>query len=222
MNRCVKLADIEVRLAVAKRDQARFHHVTPGAAREIHAAVFEADGLRGHDLECFFGLKHAVLVDAGGMRKGVAAHDGLIGLHGHVADFPHQPTRTHDLLRVNAHGSFENVPADLERHDDLFERGVAGALAQAVDRAFDLPGAMTDRGQRIGRRHAQIVVAMDRNDRFVDIGHPVEKHAYLRGKKFGCGIAHGVRNINRGSAPPDRQFHHRAEIIVLRAAGIHG
>ena len=29
----------------------------------------------------------------------------------------------------------------LQRHDDLFERGIAGALAEAVDGAFDLARA---------------------------------------------------------------------------------
>jgi hypothetical protein len=45
------------------------------------------------------------------------------------------------------------------RHDDLFERGVAGPLADAVDRAFDLARAVFDRGQAVGDRQAQVVVA---------------------------------------------------------------
>ena len=35
-----------------------------------------------------------------------------------------------------------HVVARLQRHDDFFQRGVAGALADAVDRAFDLPRAV--------------------------------------------------------------------------------
>ncbi len=50
----------------------------------------------------------------------------------------------------------------LHRHHDFFERGVAGALADAVDGAFDLPRAAAHAGQRIRHRHAEIVMAMHR------------------------------------------------------------
>ena len=56
----------------------------------------------------------------------------------------------------------ERVAADLERHHDLFERGVAGALADAVDGALDLARAGLHRGERVGHREAQVVVAMRR------------------------------------------------------------
>ena len=48
-----------------------------------------------------------------------------------------------------------------ERHHDLLEGGVAGALAEAVDRDLDLAGAGLDRGERVRRREAQVVVAVD-------------------------------------------------------------
>ena len=46
-------------------------------------------------------------------------------------------------------------------HDDLLERRVAGALAEAVDRHLDLARAGLDRGQRVGRGQTQVVVAVD-------------------------------------------------------------
>ena len=57
------------------------------------------------------------------------------------------------------------------RHHDLFERGVAGPLADAVDGAFDLPRAGVDAGQRVGHRHAEIVVAVHREARLVGVRH---------------------------------------------------
>ena len=48
-----------------------------------------------------------------------------------------------------------------ERHHDLLEGGVAGTLAEAVDRDLDLAGAGLDRGERVRRREAQVVVAVD-------------------------------------------------------------
>ena len=54
----------------------------------------------------------------------------------------------------------EQVAALADRHDDLLHGGVAGALAQAVDRALDLPSTVRDSGQRVGGRHAEVVVAV--------------------------------------------------------------
>ena len=54
-----------------------------------------------------------------------------------------------------------------ERHDDLLERGVAGALAEAVDRDLDLARAGLDRGERVGRGQPQVVVAVDADRRLV-------------------------------------------------------
>ena len=50
------------------------------------------------------------------------------------------------------------VGARLEAQDDLLQCGVARPLADAVDRALDLPHAGPYRGQRIGHCKAQIVM----------------------------------------------------------------
>src|SRR6266540_448677 len=47
-----------------------------------------------------------------------------------------------------------------ERHHDLLERRVARALANPVDRAFDLARAALYRRDRVGDREAKVVVAM--------------------------------------------------------------
>ena len=53
------------------------------------------------------------------------------------------------------------VSADAQRHHDLFERGVARALADAVDRALDLRRTRADAGERVRDREAEVVVAVD-------------------------------------------------------------
>ena len=45
-----------------------------------------------------------------------------------------------------------DVGAGLQGHHDFFERGVAGALADAVDRALDLPRARPAGRQAVGHR----------------------------------------------------------------------
>ena len=65
------------------------------------------------------------------------------------------------IVGVDAGVERQHVAAGLDRHDDLFERGVAGALADAVDGALDLPRAAFDAGERVGDRQAEVVVAVD-------------------------------------------------------------
>ncbi len=57
------------------------------------------------------------------------------------------------------------IVARAQGHHDFFERAVAGPLADAVDRAFDLPGAVFDARQAVGHGQAQIVVAMHADHR---------------------------------------------------------
>ena len=53
---------------------------------------------------------------------------------------------------------FRCLPSLVDRHDNLFQGGVARALANAVDGALDLPRARHCSGQAVGRRQAQIIL----------------------------------------------------------------
>ena len=81
----------------------------------------------------------------------------------------HQAARLGDFLGPDAGRDAEERLARLQGHDDLFQAGVAGAFAQAVNRAFDLPRSGLNRRQRIGHREPQVVLAMRREDRLVDV-----------------------------------------------------
>ena len=65
---------------------------------------------------------------------------------------------------ADAGGVRQPIAPHVQRHHDLFERRVAGTLADAVDRALDLARAGLDRGQRVGDRQPEIVVAVRRQD----------------------------------------------------------
>ncbi len=65
----------------------------------------------------------------------------------------------------------QRITAHAQRHHDLLHRRIAGALANAIDGAFDLPRAALDPRERVGDRKAQIVMAMDGEDRLVRIRH---------------------------------------------------
>ena len=54
----------------------------------------------------------------------------------------------------------KHIGPHLERRRNLFQRRIARALADAVDRALHLPRAGANRRQRIRHRQSQIVVAV--------------------------------------------------------------
>ena len=84
-------------------------------------------------------LQHAVLVDAGFMGEGVRADDGLVRLHRETGDGGDQARGAGDHLGIDAGRERQGVMAGAQAHDDLLKRSVARALAEPVDRAFDLP-----------------------------------------------------------------------------------
>jgi hypothetical protein len=54
------------------------------------------------------------------------------------------------------------VTPDVEGHHDLFERRIARALANPVDRALDLARTAPDRRDRIGDGETQVVVTIEK------------------------------------------------------------
>ena len=56
---------------------------------------------------------------------------------------------------MQAHVDFAQI---LEGHHDLLEGGVAGALPEAVDGRVHVGRAGLDAGERVGGRHAEVVV----------------------------------------------------------------
>ena len=139
-----------------------------GGAGEAH--VFGA-----HDLEGLFVLQHAVLVDAAFMGKGVFADDGLVELHREAGHGGHTAGDVHELGGVDAGAPGHDVVAHFQGHHNFFERGVACAFAQTVDGAFDLACAACDCGQRVGGRHAKVVVAVGGEDHLIRARHSFDQ-----------------------------------------------
>ena len=135
-------------------------------------------------------------------------------------------TADDELRGARQHGGVDagpvrqHVVAHLHRHHDLFQRGVAGALADAVDGAFDLADAGAHAGERIGHRHAEIVVAMRREARLVGIRHALAHHLEQREIFLRHRIADGVGDIDGGGAGLDRGLDAAAEEIVLGAGAV--
>ena len=86
-------------------------------------------------------------MQTGGMRKGVCAHHSLVRLYRHIHEFAHHPARTVDFLGIDAMRYFEEVFPHGGIHHHLFQRGVPGALADAIYRALYLVHAIQDGDQ---------------------------------------------------------------------------
>jgi hypothetical protein len=174
-----------------------------------------------HDFKRLDVLQHAILMDAGFMQEGVLADDGLVELHRKAGNGGHTARQVHDLGGVDLGAVGHDVVADLHGHHDLFQRGVARAFAQPVDRAFDLARACVHGSQGVGGGHAQIVVAMRGEDHLVGSRHAVQQHGDQIGGFARGGVAHGIGNVDRGRPRLDGDFDGAAEIIMLGAGRVH-
>ena len=136
--------------------------VATGMLAHDQRGLLHSHALRPHDLVGLRMLEHAVLVDAGFVRERVAADDCLVVLHRERGRRRNQLRGAGEQRAVDVGPVRQHVVAHLHRHHDLFERGVAGALADTVDGALDLADAGAHAGERVRHRHAEIVVAMRR------------------------------------------------------------
>ena len=124
------------------------------------------------------------------------------------------------MLGLDAGVHVEQVLAGLDRHDDLFQRGVAGTLAEAVDSAFHLARTGHHRGQGVGHGQTEVVMAVHGEHRLVGIGDALEQLADGVGVLVRNGVADRVRNVDGACPGVDGSLDDAAEEIDLRAAGV--
>ena len=156
------------------------------------------------DLVGGFLLQIAVLMNAGFVREGVAADDGLVGLGSEGDDGAQELAGRVEVLGVDAGLEGEAVVAGLHGHDDLFERAVAGALADTINSAFDLPGAGLHGGDGIGYGEAQVVMAMHAD--YGAIAESFHDRADQGAILFGHRVTYRIRNIDGAGAGGDYGF----------------
>ena len=156
------------------------------------------------------------------VREGIPADDRLVVLHRERGRRRHQLGGTVQHLGVDADLIGQHVAARLDGHHDLFQRGVARPLADAVDGAFDLPAAGADAGQRVGDRHAEVVVAVHGEDRLLRARHLLHHGAEHLVVFLGRGVADGIGQVDGGGAGLERRLHAAAQIVDLGARGVLG
>jgi hypothetical protein len=118
----------------------------------------------------------------------------------HAGEPRQQLRRGHQPARVDAGIDVVEGVAHLQRHHQFLHRGIAGALADAVDGALDLARAALDRGQRVGHGQAEVVVAVRTEDDVLRCPGRSRSGANRPRILVGRGVAHGVGNIDRAGA----------------------
>ena len=115
-----------------------------------------------------------------------------------------------------------NVLVAAQGHHNLFERGVAGAFADAVDRHLGLPGAVQDAAQRIGRSHAQVVVAMGGDDRPVDVRDMIDEVFDLGAVFVRKAVARRVGDVDHGGAGGNGRLDDARQVLDVGPACVLG
>ena len=159
-------------------------------------------------------------MDAGLVRECVRADDRLVGLHHESGDGGNQPRGADDVFGIDPGHEGQGVVAGAQRHHHLFQRRIAGPLAEPVDGAFDLSRARPDRGQRVGDGESQIVVTVGRKDRLVAVRHALEQHGDQRPELLRHRVADGVGNVDRRRPRLDRGLDTAAQEIMLGARAV--
>ena len=107
-----------------------------------------------------------------------------------------------------------------QRHHDLFERRVAGALTQAVDRDLDLAGAGLHGRKRVRRGQSQVVVAVD-----ADRGratHEVHDALRQRAELGRDRVADRVGDVDGRCARLDDRLVDLEQVVDVGARGVFG
>src|SRR5436190_922828 len=108
-----------------------------------------ADRLRRHNLVAERITNHAVLVNARLVSESVASHDCLVWLYAEADDLRQRLAGRIKLSRIDLSLKGQTIRPDIHGHYHFFERGVAGAFADAVDGAFNLSRARSYRSQTV-------------------------------------------------------------------------
>ena len=138
---------------------------------------------------------------AGFVREGVASDNGFVRLNAEADDLREHLAGRIDFPRVDSGFKSEPITAHVQRHHYLFQRCVAGALADAVDGALDLPCTGVDRGETVRNCETEIVMTVDANGNVLSIAHHTLADRAHQSREFiGESVTHSIRHIENRRA----------------------
>ena len=114
---------------------------------------------------------------------------------------------------MDSRGHLQESAAHLDRHHDLFQSGISGALSDSIDRAFDLTRPVVHARQRVRDRKAEIVMAVHAERNSVDPRQSALNVSYQPSVLIGHAVADRVRDIDDGRARFDDGIKNFTEVI---------
>lgn len=194
--------------------------VATGARGENDFRLFGTDELGGDDFVGAALFEDAILVDAATVGVGIRADDGLVSLDNHAAQLGNHARDREETVGFHTGFAAEHIFADEESHDDLFERGISGALADAVDGDFDLACSAQNSGEGVCGGHSKVVMAVAGKDGFVAVRDVLDDALDQFAILFGVGVAGGIGDVDGGCAGSDDGFDDLVDIVAVGAAGV--
>ncbi len=106
----------------------------------------------------------------------------------------------------SSRNSFEYIVAVAQREHQELERGVALAFTDAIDCTLDLAKPVFNRGQRVGHRESNLIMAMHAPRDALGVGNlrmqELTQHPELRGYS----VTDAVGNRDRGGTGGNRRI----------------
>src|SRR6266566_2992566 len=207
---------------VSKLAISRFERVAARMFPQHNHAPRHTDVVGRHD---FIGdgiLEHAVLMYSRLVSECILTDDRLIHLYLFTGKLAEQLAGAIQLLCLHAGRDVVIALSRIERHDNLFQRRVSGTLADPVDRAFDLAGAILNCGKTVGNRQSQIVVAVRADRDTIGILQALPQRTNELSIFRRRLITDGIRHVDNRRARINHRIEDRTQVIDFRAAGILG
>ncbi len=154
------------------------------------------------------------------MCKGIRTDDGLVRLNRKSGDTGYQARGSDNLRGINLSLHRKDILTGAHRHDNFFQRSIAGALTQTINGTFDLPCALHDGSEGVGNRQTEVIVAMHRKNCLVCVRHCGNQATNSIGVFRRKTVTHRIGEVDRASASIDHLFDDTTHEIKFRTTGI--
>ena len=177
--------------------------------------------MRVNDFVSLYILQHTILVDTRRMGKSIATYNSLVGLHRHVHQAGHHTAGWINLLCIDVGLDFY-VLVTFDNHRHFLKRSIAGTFTNTIDGYLHLAGTIQYASHCIGSSHAQVIVAMSRNNGIMNTVDMFHQISYLRAILIRQAIPRCIGNIHHSRTCLDNSFYHPCQIFIIRSACIFG
>ena len=177
--------------------------------------------MRVNDFVSLYILQHTILVDTRRMGKSIATYNSLVGLHRHVHQAGHHTAGRINLLCIDV-GLYFYILVTFDNHRHFLKRSIPGTFTNTVDGHLHLASTIQHASHCIGSSHAQVIVAMSRNNGIMNTVDMFHQISYLRAILIRQAIPRCIGNIHHSSTCLDNSFYHPCQIFIIRSACIFG